>query len=378
MTTPTPQQPYPGGRPHGTRPPEQPPQAPGAQPHTYDGQQQAYGAQQQAYEGQQSYGARPQAYGTQQTYEGRPQAQAYDGQPQGHGARPQAYDGRPPQAYGAQAYGQPLPPAGEQPVPSAGAPGPAGQGAAPVSAHRTGSPIIPPGLQPALLTVALSALTAGGALLGRPALAVAAVLLQAVTAAGWFRLNGMWPARQGIALAFLAGVVADVALLIAPADRGPGVIMGTLGVWIPLIVVQQMRHHGSPDERLSSLTATSASTLLAVLAAGLLAQGGHPVVVGAVAVAVATLVRSVRLPGPVSVAVSLLAAAAAGYGTVHLAGWPVSWTVVAAAAGLCALIGLRVASYDWPSRFVHFTAGVALPLAVAAPVVWTTAWLLAK
>ncbi len=40
------------------------------------------------------------------------------------------------------------------------------------------------------------------------------------------------------------------------------------------------------------------------------------------------------------------------------------------AAGVCALIGLRVASYDYPSRFVHMTAGVALPLTAAAPAVY--------
>ncbi|WP_006348350.1 hypothetical protein [Streptomyces sp. SID5473] len=33
-------------------------------------------------------------------------------------------------------------------------------------------------------------------------------------------------------------------------------------------------------------------------------------------------------------------------------------------------MGLRVASYDYPSRFVHFTAGVALPLTLAAPAVY--------
>ncbi|MGG8409763.1 hypothetical protein ACM614_25855, partial [Streptomyces sp. 12297] len=38
-------------------------------------------------------------------------------------------------------------------------------------------------------------------------------------------------------------------------------------------------------------------------------------------------------------------------------------------AGACALVGLRVAAYDYPSKFVHMTAGVALPLAVAAPAV---------
>ena len=45
-------------------------------------------------------------------------------------------------------------------------------------------------------------------------------------------------------------------------------------------------------------------------------------------------------------------------------------TLLAAAAGACALVGLRVASYDFPSRFVHFTAGVALPLTAAAPAVY--------
>ncbi len=33
------------------------------------------------------------------------------------------------------------------------------------------------------------------------------------------------------------------------------------------------------------------------------------------------------------------------------------------------MLGLRVASYDWPSRFVHMTAGVALPLTLAVPAV---------
>ncbi len=252
---------------------------------------------------------------------------------------------------------------------------PAAAGPPPAAARRTGSPIIPPGPAPALLTAALAALLAGAAPLGRPVLAVPVVLLQAVTAAGWFRLNGMWPARQGIALAFLAGVTADVALLFAPARQAPTAVLGTLGVWIPLILVRQMRHGGGSDERLSALTATAASTVLTVLAAGYLAEGGHPVAVGAVAVAAATVVRAPRLPAAVSLPLALLAAAGAGYGTAHLLGMAAAATAVAVAAGVCALAGLRVASYDWPSRFVHFTAGVALPLALAAPVVWTVAHL---
>jgi hypothetical protein len=111
--------------------------------------------------------------------------------------------------------------------------------------RRTGSPIIPPGIQPAALTAALGLLMAGGAALGKPGLAVLLVVLEAVTAAGWFRLNGMWPARQGIALAFLAGVTADVAVLAVSGDHGPVALLGTLGVWLLLVLVLQLRHHGS-------------------------------------------------------------------------------------------------------------------------------------
>jgi hypothetical protein len=244
--------------------------------------------------------------------------------------------------------------------------------------RRTGSPIIPPGIQPAGLTAVLGLLVAGAAAVGRPGLAVVLVVLEAVTAAGWFRLNGMWPARQGIALAFLSGVTADIAVLAVDGGHGPVALLGTLGGWLLLVLVLQLRHHGSADERLSSLTATSASTLLTVVAAGYLLTatshaGTDPVVVGAIAVAAATLVRAVRLPGgePVSLVASLAVAAvtgaltgpATGFGTGHA-------VLLAAAAGACALIGLRVASYDWPSRFVHFTAGVALPLTMAAPAVY--------
>lgn len=75
-------------------------------------------------------------------------------------------------------------------------------------------------MQPALLTAVLGLLLAGGAALGTYALLVPLVVLQGVTAAGWFRLNGMWPARQGIALGFLGALVADAAMLVS--DRSPG------------------------------------------------------------------------------------------------------------------------------------------------------------
>ncbi|MDV9177108.1 hypothetical protein R6V09_44145, partial [Streptomyces sp. W16] len=118
------------------------------------------------------------------------------------------------------------------------------------------SPIIEPGMQPAGLTAVLALLLSVTAQIGSYALVVPLVVLQAVTAAGWFRLNGMWPARQGIALAFAGALVADVALLAAGRDNGPAAILGTLGVWVLLSLVMQLRSHADPDTRITSLMAT--------------------------------------------------------------------------------------------------------------------------
>ncbi|MFI2203629.1 hypothetical protein ACH47Z_23195 [Streptomyces sp. NPDC020192] len=232
------------------------------------------------------------------------------------------------------------------------------------------SPVIEPGMQPALLTAVLGLLLAATAPVASYALVVPLVVLQAVTAAGWFRLNGMWPARQGIALAFAGGLTADVAVLAAGRDNAPAAILGPLGVWVLLSLVLQLRSHASPDERMYGLMATVASSSLSVLATGYLAAGPHAVTVGAAAAAVAVLARALPLPIPVSVVVALLAAAGAGIAAGGMTDFGNKGALLGAAAGACALIGHRVASYDYPSRFVHFTAGVALPLSAAAPVVW--------
>ncbi|MFD6657908.1 hypothetical protein ACFWEB_22560 [Streptomyces parvus] len=232
------------------------------------------------------------------------------------------------------------------------------------------SPIIAPGIQPAALTAGLGLLLAGGAAIGTYALLVPVVLLQAVTAAGWFRLNGMWPARQGIALAFAGGLVADVALLVAGREHGPAALLGTLGVWVLLTVVLQLRSHAGADERMYGLMATVVSASLAVLAGGFLAADPDAVVVGGAAVAAATLVRALPLPGAASLVMALVTGVGAGLVFGNTTGIGPQGTLLGLAAAGCALIGLRVASYDYPSRFVHMTAGVALPLTLAAPAVY--------
>ena len=232
------------------------------------------------------------------------------------------------------------------------------------------SPIIEPGMQPAALTALLGLLLSGTAAVGSYALLVPLVVLQAVTAAGWFRLNGMWPARQGIALAFLGALVADAALLAAGRENAPAAILGTLGVWVLLTLVLQLRSHADPDERMYGLMATVASAALAIVATGHLAADPDAVTVGAAAVAVAVLARALPLPTPASVVVALLAAAGTGIAVGGMTDFGTKGALLGAGAAVCALIGHRVASYDYPSRFVHFTAGVALPLAASAPAVY--------
>ncbi|WP_327116268.1 hypothetical protein OG206_15130 [Streptomyces sp. NBC_01341] len=395
------QQPYdPGYDPaHGQQPgyaDQQHPQAPGQQPYDpgygqqpYDpgyGQQPydpGYGQQQSAYGHPQQPVAYPERGGA-QGHADQGATQTWQGQTWDTQYQPTVQPQPPVHAQGHTPAARPLPPeapsaptAAPAPVPDDG-PGfsaPTTLGNARITdaqrARAEGrSPIIAPGMQPAAITAGLGLLLALGAAIGAYALLVPLVLLQAVTAAGWFRLNGMWPARQGIALAFAGGVVADVALLAAGRDNAPAALLGTLGVWVLLTLVLQLRSHAGADERMYGLTATVASAALAVLAAGHLAAVPDAVTVGGIAVAVAVLVRALPLPGPLSVVVALLASAGAGLAGGALTDFGSSAALLGFAAGGCALIGLRVASYDYPSRFVHMTAGVALPLTAAAPAVY--------
>lgn len=351
------------------------------QQHQQHQQQQPQQAQAQAWPGQQQAYDDAQA---DQQYTQQWQGQTWDTQVQQ--TRPAASDLAyfPPQNYQAaprsyDPYAQAQPPRPEVPE----AQTPAGEGYGPPSlagnaritdaqrARLEGrSPIIEPGMQPAGLTAVLAVLLSVTAQVGSYALVVPLVILQAVTAAGWFRLNGMWPARQGIALAFAGALVADVALLAAGRENGPAAILGTLGVWVLLSLVMQLRSHADPDTRITGLMATVASAALAIVATGHLAADPDAVTVGAAAVAVAILARALPLPTVASVVVSLLAAAGAGIAVGGMTGMGAKGALLGAGAAVCALIGHRVASYDYPSRFVHFTAGVALPLAAAAPVVY--------
>ncbi|MFJ6565065.1 hypothetical protein ACIQMV_35500 [Streptomyces sp. NPDC091412] len=411
--------PYSGYDPYAGQYPQQPAAQqpyPPAQPQAYPpAQPQAWPAQQQAYEDPQAADQYTQQWQGQtwdtQTHARPPAAAAETAYlpPVGHQGPAAAHGGQGGAGHGAQAPSSPpqpqapassaaaetayLPPVGHHaPQPQAAAPAsaataadPEGDGPAYGRATLAGntrvtdaqraraegrSPIIEPGMQPAALTALLGLLLAGTAELGVYGLLVPLVVLQGVTAAGWFRLNGMWPARQGIALGFAGALAADVAVLAAGREHAPGAILGTLGVWVLLSLVLQLRSHADPDERMYGLMATVAAAALAIVATGYLAAPPDAVAVGAVAVAVAVLARALPLPTAASVVVALLAAAGAGIAVGGMTDLGAKGALLGAGAAVCALIGHRAASYDYPSRFVHFTAGVALPLSAAAPVVW--------
>ncbi|MFI1384739.1 hypothetical protein [Embleya sp. NPDC020886] len=265
------------------------------------------------------------------------------------------------------------------------APAASGRRLARVPAQRTGeaparsarTPIWdPPGLLPGLCTVGLAGVLAVTAIAGKPALALGVVFLQVLTAAGWFRLNGMWPARQGIALVVLAALATDVAVY-AKGEQGlasvPAVLAGTLLVMLAL----QARGGARPGELLPALTVTTSAALItafdvAYLVAGELHGGpidaGTAVVAAVFAAGVATLVRAMPLPPAVAPIPSwLLGTGAGAIVAIKLGGDTQYAVLLGAAAAALGLLGRRVAGYDHPSRFVHFTAGVSLPLALAAP-----------
>ncbi|WP_234335637.1 hypothetical protein [Streptomyces albus] len=354
-------QPMPQPQPHpAPHPPagSQPQPQPYAQPHAHPHQQPPPQPHATPYAPQ----PHPQA-------QGHPQAQA---QPQAPQAQPHPQSQPHPQAApgGVATAAAPAAPAGAA-APAAGTPGTAAPAAATSrgARPRTGSPIIAPGFPSAGVTTVLAALLAATAPLGQGALTAAVVLLQALTAAGWYRLNGMWPARQGIALAFVAGLSADAGLLLTDGPGStPTVLIGAAGVWCVLSLVLQLRNNSSPDERLYAVTAGFAATGLTVLAAGVIPAEPEAVTLGAAAVAGAALLRAVPLPAVLSLLIALAAAAGAAVGAAQLNGVEnLDAALLGAGVGVCALVGLRVASYDWPSRFVHMTAGVALPLTLATP-----------
>lgn len=197
-----------------------------------------------------------------------------------------------------------------------------------------------------------------------------------MTAAGWFRLNGMWPARQGIALAFLGGLAANAALLVAGRENAPAAILGTLGVWVLLSIVLGLRSHAGPDERLAGLLATVVSSALAVIGAGYLGAATDAVVIAGIAVAAAVLARALPLPTAASVLVALLAAAGAGIAAGRFSDWGTDGALLGLASRRVCADRPPGGELRLPVAVRPYDGGSGPPLAAAAPATYILAQIL--
>jgi hypothetical protein len=257
------------------------------------------------------------------------------------------------------------------------APVPAPRAAARAAAGASRTPIWdPPGLLPALCTAGFAGVLAVTAIAGKPALVLGVAFLQVLTAAGWFRLNGMWPARQGIALVVLAAFATDVAVL-AKGEEGFASVPAVLAVTLLVLLAAQARGGARAGDLLPALSVAGSAALLTAFEVAYVVAGdleGGPMAAGAavvpavLAAGAATLVRAVPLPGPIAPVLAWALGTAVGAGAgIALGGDAPYAAALGAGAAALGLIGHRTAGYDHPSRFVHFTAGIALPLALAAP-----------
>lgn len=227
----------------------------------------------------------------------------------------------------------------------------------PAQARAEGrSPIIDPGPQSAILTAALGLLLAVAAALGQYALLVPLIALQGLTAAK------LVPPQRHV-----VGPPGHRPRLRRGRGRRRGRARGgphvrprrdrrharRLGAAHPRPPAAQPRRSRRADVRADGLGGLGRPRhhLRYYLAAGSAA-----VTVGAAPVAVAVFARALPLPTAPSVGVSLAAAAGAGIAVGGMTSVGVGGALLGLVCGVCALIGLRVAAYDYPSKFVHMTA----------------------
>lgn len=230
----------------------------------------------------------------------------------------------------------------------------------------------------AVLTAALAAVVAVAGYLGGVPLAVAAALLTVIVALGWPALADL-PAQPGsAAVVGLGGVGAVLVTALTPGQPHLRHLPVAFAAAVLLAVVSELLRRDGRERLVESLSGTVAGTLLAVTAAGWVAAGRDPggetvVVVGAVALAVGSVL--VALPLPVWLGAVVTAVAAAGAGTGAAAVLPDVEVPAGLLLGLA--VGVLVATlhvlFDRVpalSRRTPALAAVALPVAVTGLLVY--------
>jgi hypothetical protein len=169
----------------------------------------------------------------------------------------------------------------------------------------------------AVVTAALAAAVAVAGYVGGVTLTVAAAVLALVFALGWPALVGL-PFRVGSTVVVAIGGIGSVVVVHLTSDQPylrflPLVLAGA----VLLSFLNELVRRDGRERLVESVSGTVAGTLVAVASAGWVATGRTPggeplVVVGALALAVASAVVALRLARWLGAVVTSLAGAAAG------------------------------------------------------------------
>jgi hypothetical protein len=239
----------------------------------------------------------------------------------------------------------------------------------------------------AALTCVLAALLAGAAYVSVPLTALAVAIGQVALASSWHRLAGAPGARGGFVVGVLAGLAADVVLLLDDEGGRIGPVVGVAAVVVPAAFVHQLLRTpdeaGGRDRMVASMSATVTAAMLCVgLASAIplsrLGGGRESLLVGLVALGIAVFLADLSGGRLAGLAVGVLfgggfgLAIGAALGLVDDSGLA---AVVAIAIGsaVAAAAGARV---GWVGEVVARRvdpALAALPLALAVPVVYALA-----
>ncbi len=242
-----------------------------------------------------------------------------------------------------------------------------------------------------MLIPAAAALIGGNAA-GRPALAVAVILVQLVLVAAWL---GFCEASADAAVLVGLAVAATDAVLLRHRSSTPGAIVGVIGLSVIVVLFHQLVRR-DPRGVVRAVSVSLAAITLAAALAMLLPlrelTGGRSAVFAGVVTACAAIIAARLLPGPELLTRPL--GLAAGALTGLLCGLPAGGLRPGAAVGLglatalAALLADRMAeratqgapagaSLGW-SRWLRAPVSLLIPLVLAAPVAYLAGRIIAS
>ncbi len=240
---------------------------------------------------------------------------------------------------------------------------------------------------PAALTCVAAALLAGAAYVSVSLTTLVVLVVQVGLAAGWHRFADAPAARGGFVIGALAGLAADMVLLLDDEGGRIGPVVGVAAVAVPVAFLQQILRPVDVDRgRERVVESMSATVTASVLCVGLATaiplarstDGQESLLVGLAALGVAAVVADLLTGWPPGLALGVVVGAAVGFGlglVVGLADQAGLGAVAALAAGpaIASVVAVRAGWTRGPSIGRLDPALAALPLALGIPVLYALA-----